>query len=418
MTETVVSNATIQQAAAVTGLAVDHIGIVKMQLDALLKEGILIDLTITGESLFIRSADWSEIGINPGDIRASRLTKGTKYLIPEQQYKRLKSVSSRMRQKLEEMSRDITGFRPYRYLNYKVYDKWVEAWGKLLADFEDVKTDILSSYDESYVQLRDDFSEIAAASWKSIKANGYDVAIMDGVPYDNFEKFSDVLVTRALSKFPTRKQIEDNLKADYRVSIAYGREQIAQADANAIIIRAQAEDEANRIKAQQHAEYMQDALLQEQYRHEREVNALEEQERWVKINAMMHAEAEHIREQYAETVSPIEEAFAQVRQEMAQICADAADSIAKSGFVRGKTAEKLRGLVEFYQLTSIQDDAKLLKKLQDLREAIGAVGDERTSNTPERSTGSVVNALNGIIDLTKTIKDDLAVEPSRFAFLS
>lgn len=417
MTETTFAPQTIQQAAAVTGLAVDQIGIVRMQLDALLKEGILIDLNITGESMFVRSADWSEIGINPDDIRASRLTKGAKYLIPEQQYKRLKSVSSRMRQRLEEMSRDITGFRPYRYLNYKAYDKWIEAWGKLLADFDDVKTDILSSYDESYVQLHDDFLEIAAASWKAIKANGYDVAIMDGVPYDDFEKFSGVLVTRALSKFPTREQIEDNLKADYRVSIAYGREQIAQADANAIIIRAQAEDEANRIKAQKHAEYMQDALLQEQFRHDREVNQIEEQERWTKINAMMHAEAEHIRAQFAETVSPIEEAFAQVRQEMAQICADAADSIAKSGFVRGKTAEKLRGLVEFYQLTSIQDDATLLKKLQDLRTAIGAVGDERTSNTPERSTGEVVTALNGIIDLTKTIKEDLAIEPSRFAFL-
>jgi transcription antitermination factor NusG len=146
------------------------------------------------------------------------------------------------------------------------------------------------------------------------------------------------------------------------------------------------------------------------------MNSLAEQEKRVAIEAMIKAEGEHIRSQFIETVSPIEEVFSQVRNQMAEVCIEAAESFSKNGHLRGKTAEKLRGLVDFYNLIKIEDDANLLQKLQELKSVIGEVGSDRPK-TATRPPQDVINALNGVIDLQKTIKADLIAGPSRVSMI-
>jgi len=69
---------------------------VTMQLEILRKQGILVDLSIGGTSMFTRSTSWVEIGIQPeeDDVRTQRFTRGRKYLIPEDQVKKLHSVET------------------------------------------------------------------------------------------------------------------------------------------------------------------------------------------------------------------------------------------------------------------------------------------------------------------------------------
>jgi len=49
-----------------------------------------------------------------GDRRATQFTKGSKFLYPEQKVAKLKSFESRLRQNLDKLSYDVTGFKPFR----------------------------------------------------------------------------------------------------------------------------------------------------------------------------------------------------------------------------------------------------------------------------------------------------------------
>lgn len=401
-----------------TGIDADKIGTVRLQLDKLLTEGILIQLDVKGESMFSRMAEWGEIGIEVGDIRSVRMTRGRKYLIADERIKNLRTVTTRMRQWLEKMTNDITGFRPYRYLFYKRYPEWKEKWEVLTGDFERAKQDILDNYEVDIESLKLDFQEIALNSWKSIRSCGYEEVTCDGFKFTDFESFSEHMVSSVIASVPTKSLIESTLKADYFVSILKGRDQIEAEAVKSEKHKAEIEIIKANEKAKVHEAFAQERLLTEDLRHKQEMNSLLEQEKNAQIDAMIQAEASHIREQFAETVAPIEEVFSQVRKEMAEICIDAIESIKKNGHVRGRTADKLHGLVEFYNMTSIQDDPKLLLKLQELKKVIGAVGGvtkkkEKAARTPEQ----VISALNDVVDLKNTIREDLAQVPSRFSFV-
>jgi hypothetical protein len=406
---------TPEKAAQLTGLPTNRIGVIRLQLERLLSEGMLIELDIHGESMFATQADWPEFGINhtSDEIRLNRMTRGRKYLIDEKRIADLRTVTTRMRQWLAKLTYDITGFKPWRYLNYKRYPEWVEQWGALLSQFNSVKDDILANYDADIEALRVDYNDIATRSWHSMIALGYSEIIYAGQKYTSLETFRQAMVTIVLSKVPPLEVINQGLHADYRVSVLQGRNQIeAQAIENEKQ-RARAEKIKAKAKADSEKLQAEADMAKEQQRHELEMHEMEELEKRAKIEAMISAEAAHIREQYADTISPVEEVFQQVRGQFADICFSAVESVKKNGYVRGKTAEKLRGLVDFYETISIQDDEKLLLKLQELKKIIGPVASERTENTPDRDMDDVLVALQGIVDLNATAKQDLDEEIKR-----
>lgn len=408
---------TKQQVSQMTGFAVDRIGVVRLQLSQLSQEGVLVDLEVGGATMFARQADWSDLGINTDDIRASRMTRGKKYLISEERVKAVRSWEMTVRQGFANYTLDISGFRPWRYLHFKRYDAFRAWWDRKQAELVVIKTDILDHYDEDVENLEEDFRAVAAASWKSIMAQGYEWAIVDGEPFNDQEKFIDAVVTRAISKIPTRERIEAQLHADYRVSISQTPAEYEEQAAQAAITRAQANVEAAKIRAKADEEYLQASILREQYKHEQNMHRIEEQERQLQIDAMMHVEADHIRQQFAQEVSPIEQIFTDVRRQMADAAIEIQQSIDKNGFVRGKVAQRASGLVEFFDLIKIQDDYKLRAALLKLRETLGPIGDARSKDTPDRSTAEVIHALQDISSLVESAKDDLLAGPTAFSLI-
>lgn len=406
-----------EKVASLVGKDSSQVGVVQLQLERLLTEGILIELDIKGESMFTRLADWSEIGIDVDDIRSNRLTRGQKFLIAESRIKNLRTVTTRMRQWLEKSTNDITGFRPWRYLYYKRYVDWKERWNILTADFESAKQDILDNYDDDKKTLASDFREVAEKSWKSIMACGNKSVLYNSIRYTDFEDFTDAVIATVLATVPTKEQIQAGLKVDYHVSILKGRDQVESEMVKSAKKKAQIDLIDTKKRAKEEVAFSQARILQEEERHLVEMNELAEYEKRVAIDAMIKAEAEHIRQQFAETVAPIEEVFSKVRAEMAEICFEAIESIKKNGHVRGRTADKLHGLVEFYQMTSIQDDPKLLLKLQELKKVIGDVGPARAKDTATREPESVIAALEDVVELKNSIREDLAEVPSRFSFV-
>ena len=107
---------------------------------------------------------------------------------------------------------DVTGFRPYRWLPFTAYDAWIEKWNDCKAELEWVKSDILANYDRYVNELAAGFEAVAHASWKSIIAQGYDWAIIDGKPLQE-DEFVEYVVANALAKMPSKAKIETELAA-------------------------------------------------------------------------------------------------------------------------------------------------------------------------------------------------------------
>jgi len=391
------------QVAQRVGINPTQIRSVKFELDTLKKQGLLVDLSISGTSMFTRSTSWVELGIQESDdVRVSRFTKGQKHLVPDSVVKNLKSVETSMRQLLDKLSYSITGFAPYRWLPYTAYDEWRIKFSELQGRLGDVKWEILRDYDYYHNLIKEDFEKIANASFKSLERQGYDWAIVGNKAYDR-DGFIQLVVDDAMSKFPSREKVETELRADYITALVFTDEDIEAEKLKAEKLRAEAmieRDRAEKLKFQQQLEIERE---NEKLRHEREVNRLAEEEKEAKLQAMWKAELEHAREQIDQIASPFQEVFLTMRKQMAEDAESMLASIKKNGFVRGKIAEKGRGLIDFFDLMSIPttSDNALKAKLIELRSAIGEnVKDRSGDDAPERSTSEIIGILEEIKELS------------------
>lgn len=405
------------QVAEKLGIEEDKIKTVAMQLDKLRSEGLLIDIEVSGTSMFVRGTNWFELGISDTeDARRKRLTKGSKFLIPEKDVKAIKSVETSMRSLLNRYSFSITGFKPYRWLPYTAYQEWKTRWQEQLDRFEEAKQNILNNYDQYIEILQKDFAEVGEAAWNSFTNQGYNWVIIDQRPYSK-EEFISLVVNDAMDKLPTRTQIQENLKADYITALVYGMEDIARDQANAQNVRLTSEAEREKVREEARKARIEADTLAERARHEGWLHQHEQDRKLVELEAMFAAEIEHARKQLEGIGSPFDEVIISIRNQFAEDAASMLESIQKNGFIKGKIAEKGRGLLELFSLLSTTDDKALREKLIALKQAIGPIADERTDTTPERSTEEVKNILEEIKRLAKDEAGKLKSAPSRFSFV-
>lgn len=406
-----------QSAAQIVGTDPDRIGKIKVQLDALRKQGILVDLNVSGISMFSRQVSWMELGILDDDVRRSRFTRGQKYLYPEDQVKRLRSLESRARQNLKDHSQDIAGFRPYLWVPYTAYEEWIAEHRRIVAEVDEIRQDFIERRAAYVDRLAADFTEVASNVWKQIAGLGYSGVRIDGAVYDDLNAFTDAIVSRAIARMPTVEDIQTNLHIDYSTALVYAEADLAADRLAADRRRRQNEIEREAAAAQKREAYLQTHLLERQVQHENEMARLAEQEQRLKIEAMIQSEAEHARMQLEQMVSPFEELFVGMRRRMADDAVDLLSSIRRNGYVRGKIAEKGRKLLEIYQLMATHDDRELLDRLIELKKEIGPVGDERPDAAPDRDVEKIANILVDISTLSHTAAQDLSAGPSRFSFV-
>jgi hypothetical protein len=187
--------------------------------------------------------------------------------------------------------------------------------------------------------------------------------------------------------------------------VVYGAQDYAEDQAKAQEIKAKATQAAE-------AEYLENAAMQEELRHNMKMHQLAEDERQAQINAMMEAELEHAKQQIQELGSPLAQVVAALRNQVAVDAESMLQSIKRNGFVRGKIAQKGAGLLEFYDLMATHNDHDLRNKLEMLKFQIGPIG----KGTPERDVDAITATLDEIANLaTDNLKD--LTEISRAAFL-
>jgi hypothetical protein len=281
---------------------------------------------------------------------------------------------------------------------------------ELSDEFAKMKQYDIEHYNEYVAGLNEDYAQIAANSWKSIKSQGYDWVIYKGKAYNTLEEFRDAVTAAALAKLPTISQIETGLSCDYRTAVVYTGADIARDNIQTLLEQEKGSLKIQKVRAKK-------AAVEEKAYADKVAMQLDLQEKRAKLDAMMEAEAQHAREQLNQLASPFEEVFTALRVQMAKDADEMLTSIQKNGFVRGKVAERGKGLLELFDLLAVQDDHELRAKLLDLKSSIGAVGDERTEDTPVRSTDAVIASLTSVKELAHQAAKDLAEQPSRFALL-
>lgn len=391
------------------GLDATHVEKVRIsEYQKLKEEGVLIQLDITGGSLFMTSVDWSELGISIESTRAKWLTKGRKYLFPKEQVAELQSVISKMRQGFARLTHDIIGMRPYRYLHYKQYAAWTQAWNSLKIELEQVKASMLEGYDDAVDRLAAEYNQIAAEAWKAVMDAGEEMVVFKGHPYEDLDEFTDAVVSAVLAKMPSREKIGQDIQCGYHTALIQGMDDIAREERRAAQIRAEAQALA-----------FDTAKAESELEHQRRMNLLSEEEKRVQIETMMKAEAERIRAEMTTITSPLEETFVSLRRYMAETASEMIRSIqSNGGKIHGKTAQKaLETLTALFEMRTIVDDSRLCERLNQLKAAIGPVGEARTKDTPERDTEQVVKSLEAIQSLVESAREDFLAEPSRFALL-
>ena len=398
------------KAAQVSGRSENQIVGVQIQLDILRKQGILIDLNISGTSMFTKHASFDEVGFardGSKDARYNWIKPGVKYVIPDEPVKKLKTVESRMRQALDKYTRELKGFYPYRWMPYTAHAQWLESWNALRDEFYAVKAEIIESLDQYIDQVAEEYARVAIAAWNSIGAQGYQFAVIDGKEMDS-ETFVSYIVEKAIALVPSAETIESKLHADYVTALVYGEEDIAQDYARAASVR-------NQVATEEKLSAIQVNIAQERARAEAWMIQAEQREREARIEAMVRAEAEHARAQLQSVTSPFAEIFGALRQQMARDASEILNSVKKNGFVRGKVAERGRGLLEMFELMCTHDDTELRRKLISLKNQLGPTGTKQDDES--RDVEAIAETLTEIMRLEATATADLVAGPGRFSAL-
>ncbi len=410
-----------QQALQITGQM--PVRSVKMELSFLRTQGILVDLNITGTGMFQKTPNWVELGIPDfaSDRRATQFTKGAKYLYPEEKVRAIKSFESRLRQNLDKYSYEVTGFKPFRWLPYTAYQSWRAKHDEIINAANDfIQKELIACHDECMNYIAAAYTEIAEAAWLSATTGETDrgrrtqkyqhIILWDKNKRESLqldhEGFVSYIVAQALSQVPTPEQITNKLRFDYTTALVYGEEDAAADEAAAANIRAQIEFE--REKAD-----LENQMLREQARKQAWDNQQDQLRQEELLEAMRQAEYDHHRQQLQETVSPFVEVYRQAIVQFIDHAKDILESIQKNKHIRGKVAERGRGLLDIYNLLVIpgMGDDRMMKYLKELRDLIG------TENSGARSAEAVTAKLQDIIALEAEIAADLVTAPTTFSFI-
>lgn len=410
-----------QQALEITGVAPTRT--VKMELSFLRTQGILIDLDITGTGMFSKAPNWVELGIQEfnSDPRTKQFTKGTKCLTVPEKVAKIKSFESRLRQNLDKHTYDVTGFKPFRWLPYTAYQAWRTKHDSIVAEANTyIMEQMVDKHDENVDYVVSEFTQIADAAWlsattgetsKGRRTQKYShIILWDKTQAKNLtldhDAFVDYIVSQALSQVPTPDQILNKLRFDYTTALVYGEEDVASDEAAAANIRAQVAFDRERSN-------LENELMREQVRKQAWDNQAEQMEREAKLEAMRQAEYAHHRQQLQETISPFAEVYRQAISQFIDHAKDILESVQKNKHIRGKVAERGRGLLDIYNLMVIpgMGDDRMMQYLKDLR---GLIGEE---NTDARSSEAITAKLQEIIDLEAAVASDMQTAPSTFKYL-
>jgi|GEM_PF-1830934 len=360
----------------------------------MLDGGLLLSISVHGMSVLSRRLRWEELGFRKDDKKNTRLRAGAKYLVPVDYAKKLNSIETRLRQCAEKFTRTLEAFRPWQWLGFDAYDAFLKRWGELLAELETLKEEGQERYDEFVDANAEYYGTLARRSWRTFQASYEDGAALvirrETFGPDDEDSYVDWVVENVLHEMPSRKDLSA-IRAEYRTAILYTQADLAAEDARYAAARATEAEAATRAQE----EYTQQYLLRVEEREQAHtIRARNE--------AIRVAELERARRQVEQTVSPLEEMLQQLMGEIAEGAQAVLDSIDKNGYVRGKVADRARGLRTMFELMGgrhLDDGGDLQQLLDDLSTHLQRPT-ETQRGTTAYNTANVAATLEEIVTAT------------------
>ena len=447
------------------GVNKDNVSVIRLELNALLQQGTLIDVDVRGVRQFMSAASFEELGVPLKDMRSKRYRTGLKYLIPPEYVLRLQTIEARIRMSLTRYSKDIEGFRPWRYLKAtaiegkSAYELWKEEWDKLQLELNEAVDKIIEDYPLLQEALRMDFEDVAEEAWAAIRSRDKsydeqrDVWIKNAVESLESVQILEVAAWRmAVAAWEQIFRGEDADRQTWIEEIAditkslHGKkrgrqwtlEQVGQhcweqmqwrAFSSRIVAQAVGKlPSPEKIKATVKATYrtgflmnqaevtaqsllnqeMQLKLSQEEMKLSKEKSAL-----W----AMKQAELEHAKQQFAEMASPLKGLMDEL---MGQIGSDVKmlqEMIEEKGYLPGQASERAKGLRVLYNLSAVQSVPELESALTRLEESL-VPKTKKAKGEAKYNMQSVKNALLEIAETThKSIAQSASSASSSWAAL-
>lgn len=389
------------EAAAQLGLDPERVGTVTLDLETLKRLGVLVDVSVHGISALTTRASWAELGIPEGDVRRRRLRRGTKELFPAEVEREFCSIESGVRHALSELSWDVQGFRPFRWVPLGAYDRWQARWHDFGCRWAAAKGRLLDRYDEHRAAYLAALAGMAREAWDALTARaaaggpGAGMAC-DGQTFRTAAEFVDRVVEMG-DRFPSREALDAGLALEYHTALVITGmdvegELAQEAGLRAARFEAHAREQAAVAQAQQaeagarRTSRLADLAVEEERR------ALED-----RLEAMHRANLAHAREQLAEVVSPLKDLFERMRARIYADAARLADGIRRNGCLRGQSAQAARSLHETFRLLAVSGDEELERRLLELQQLLvpGPADDG-----PRYATAAVLGELEDIADLT------------------
>lgn len=207
-----------------TQVEIDRIARVQVDLQKLKDNGVLIQVNCYGLSSIERLTTNAERGIEDNDPRAKRMSPGRIKTIPPEHANALITIREAARSKLDYLSHDVTGFRPWRYVNVNAFTTWLKDQQEYEARFETIKSQCIKDLDQFINDELERVRNLAERNWKAIWANAerhgrkYEV-IVDGHTYTakQFDLFSDRMWEHTAAKIPHPVTIEENMQLTWSV---------------------------------------------------------------------------------------------------------------------------------------------------------------------------------------------------------
>ncbi len=362
----------------------DRVHLVRLQLSQLAKDGTLVDLDVEGLSRFTRHLSWEELGIEPPPKGAVKFTPGQKGLIPSRYLAPLETAAQQARTALQNLSYDISGFKPYRYVPYTAWPLWRKKFADAEEAFIRAREALQTDHDLVVQEMMEVFQQVATDAARRYAAFGVILK----------ENWADDLTRRQVDAIPARGEVAA-LRLTWRPGML-----VRDSDVETELLetaRSQVERERLAIEQQEmRREASREASLKEQMR--REALAC-------------------YREQLREMAFPYQEAWDQLRARVYEDARAIGDSLQKNGHLRGKTAQRAAGLARTFRLLNCQKDGELEELLRQLETL--ATSPIPKNGKRRRAVEPIEGVLSEIARLTHASAEEVKrrAEPSRFRAL-
>ena len=367
--------------AAQFGLSEDRVELIRLDLEILNKTGTFVRIYAGGLTMFVKRANWQELGVPEESARKLRYKAPPKYLIDRDEVDWFRNAAQRARDGLDAVSVDVEFMHPYRWVGYKDWAEWLAGFQALQAEWEERRQGLVDDYDHHFQQVVDDFTRSAGEAHAALVA-----AKVEGLP--SRDEFVDKVVREAVARMPSPQIIEGQLVLEYIIP--------------AVVTPTQVEEELLEADRTRQRRTLEEERMRQRIQTEREVAAIR---RRIELNArqeeMFRQRLEHYRRQAESLQAPLEQVLDQLYQEIEETSRGVLNVLRTHGSLRGRSGERLRALAERVQMLEDLGQASLLEIIQQAGVLTESADDETEEQAAVRN-GSLQALLRQVNSLVAT----------------